>query len=43
MSILTIVSHAPSVYNLENRFTGTIDIDLPSFVEDEGRQSGEKL
>ena len=43
MSILIIVRHGQSVYNLENRFTGTIDIDLTPLGEEEARRAGEKL
>ena len=43
MSILIVVRHGQSVYNLENRFTGTIDIDLTPLGEQESRQAGEKL
>jgi 2,3-bisphosphoglycerate-dependent phosphoglycerate mutase len=43
MSILVLVRHGQSVYNLENRFTGNLDIGLTAFGEDESRQTGEKL
>lgn len=43
MSILIVVRHGQSVYNLENRFTGNIDIGLTPLGEDESRQTGEKL
>jgi len=43
MSILVIVRHGQSVYNLENRFTGTIDIALSEKGIEEARQAGRKL
>lgn len=43
MSILVIVRHGQSIYNLENRFTGTIDIALTALGEEEAKQTGEKL
>lgn len=43
MSILVLVRHGQSVYNLENRFTGTIDVALTPLGEEEARQTGGKL
>ena len=43
MSILILVRHGQSVYNLENRFTGNIDIGLTNFGEQEAHKAGEKL
>ena len=43
MSILILVRHGQSVYNLENRFTGTLDIGLTPLGEEEAKQTGEKL
>lgn len=43
MSILVLVRHGQSVYNLENRFTGSVDIGLTSLGEEEAKQTGEKL
>ncbi len=43
MSKLVIVRHGQSQWNLENRFTGWIDIDLSPAGEEEARSSGEKL
>lgn len=43
MSILILVRHGQSVYNLENRFTGSLDIGLTPLGENEARQAGEKL
>ena len=43
MAILTLVRHGQSVYNLENRFTGNLDIGLTPLGEEEARQTGIKL
>lgn len=43
MSTLVVVRHGQSIYNLENRFTGTLDIGLTPLGEEEARQTGEKL
>lgn len=43
MPILILVRHGQSVYNLENRFTGNLDIGLTPLGEEESRLSGEKL
>ena len=43
MSILILVRHGQSVYNLENRFTGNLDIRLTSLGEEEARHAGELL
>jgi 2,3-bisphosphoglycerate-dependent phosphoglycerate mutase len=43
MSILILVRHGQSVYNLENRFTGNLDITLTKLGEQEARSAGEKL
>lgn len=43
MSILILVRHGQSVYNLENRFTGNLDIALTKLGEQEARNAGEKL
>ena len=42
MSTLTLARHGESLWNLENRFTGWIDIDLSSRGTDEARDLGEK-
>jgi 2,3-bisphosphoglycerate-dependent phosphoglycerate mutase len=42
MSILILVRHGQSVYNLENRFTGTRYRSYP-LGEEEVRRAGEKL
>ena len=40
---LVIVRHGQSVWNLENRFTGWVDVDLTEQGREEARLSGEKL
>lgn len=43
MSTLILVRHGQSIYNLENRFTGSLDIDLTKFGEQEAQLAGQKL
>ena len=43
MSLLTLVRHGQSTYNLENRFTGNVDIQLTPFGEKEAHLAGNKL
>jgi 2,3-bisphosphoglycerate-dependent phosphoglycerate mutase len=43
MSTLVLVRHGESQWNLENRFTGWIDIDLTEKGREEARLAGEKL
>lgn len=43
MSLLVLVRHGESQWNLENRFTGWVDIPLSAKGEEEARQAGEKL
>lgn len=43
MAVLILVRHGQSVYNLENRFTGNLDIALTKIGEQEARKAGEKL
>ncbi|MBL8007404.1 MAG: 2,3-diphosphoglycerate-dependent phosphoglycerate mutase [Ignavibacteria bacterium] len=43
MAKLVIVRHGQSQWNLENRFTGWIDIDLSPAGEEEALKAGEKL
>jgi 2,3-bisphosphoglycerate-dependent phosphoglycerate mutase len=42
-STLVIVRHGQSAWNLENRFTGWIDVDITEKGEEEARIAGEKL
>lgn len=43
MALLTLIRHRQSVYNLENRFTGYLDVALTPFGEQEAKQAGTKL
>ncbi|MGD0038644.1 MAG: 2,3-bisphosphoglycerate-dependent phosphoglycerate mutase [Bacteroidota bacterium] len=43
MSNLVLLRHGESQWNLENRFTGWVDIPLSSKGEQEAHQAGEKL
>ncbi len=43
MSLLVLVRHGQSQWNLENRFTGWMDVPLSELGEKEARDAGEKL
>lgn len=43
MATLTLLRHGQSQWNLENRFTGWVDVDLSPLGEEEARHAGEKL
>ena len=43
MPILALVRHGQSIWNLEDRFTGWIDVPLTEQGEDEARRAGELL
>jgi len=43
MAILTLVRHGQSVYNLENRFTGNLDVPLTPLGEQEAKLAAIKL
>ena len=43
MSTLILVRHGQSIYNQENRFTGSLDIGLTQFGEQEAELAGQKL
>jgi 2,3-bisphosphoglycerate-dependent phosphoglycerate mutase len=43
MSTLILVRHGQSIYNLENQFTGNLDIGLTAFGEQEATLAGQKL
>jgi 2,3-bisphosphoglycerate-dependent phosphoglycerate mutase len=43
MPLLVIVRHGQSVWNLENRFTGEVDVDLTPLGREEARSAGRKL
>ncbi|MFM8316886.1 MAG: 2,3-bisphosphoglycerate-dependent phosphoglycerate mutase [Bacteroidota bacterium] len=42
-STLVLVRHGQSKWNLENRFTGWVDVDLTVKGEDEARSAGQRL
>jgi 2,3-bisphosphoglycerate-dependent phosphoglycerate mutase len=43
MPTLALVRHGQSLWNLENRFTGWVDVPLTARGEDEAREAGERL
>jgi len=43
MPLLVLVRHGQSAWNLENRFTGEVDVDLTPLGRDEARAAGKKL
>ena len=43
MSLLVLIRHGQSVYNLENRFTGNVDVALTTLGEEEAHAAGNKL
>jgi 2,3-bisphosphoglycerate-dependent phosphoglycerate mutase len=43
MTQLVLIRHGQSQWNLENKFTGWIDIPLSTQGEDEARKAGEKI
>lgn len=43
MAILTLVRHGQSTYNLQNRFTGSLDVPLTKLGEEEALLAGRKL
>jgi 2,3-bisphosphoglycerate-dependent phosphoglycerate mutase len=43
MSILIIVRHGQSTWNLENRFTGEVDVELTPLGAEEAKQAGRLL
>jgi 2,3-bisphosphoglycerate-dependent phosphoglycerate mutase len=43
MPFLVLVRHGQSQYNLENRFTGNVDVPLTPAGEQEARNAGDKL
>ena len=43
MGTLVLLRHGESQWNLENRFTGWVDVPLSPKGEEEARQAGEKL
>jgi 2,3-bisphosphoglycerate-dependent phosphoglycerate mutase len=43
MPTLALVRHGQSLWNLENRFTGWVDVPLTALGKDEARKAGERL
>ena len=43
MSSLTLVRHGQSIWNLENRFTGWVDVDISKKGEEEAAKAGKLL
>lgn len=43
MPLLVIIRHGQSTWNLENRFTGEVDVDLSPLGREEARNAGKKL
>jgi 2,3-bisphosphoglycerate-dependent phosphoglycerate mutase len=43
MPTLALVRHGQSLWNLENRFTGWVDVPLTELGEEEARRAGERL
>ena len=43
MTYLVLLRHGQSQWNLENRFTGWVDVALTEKGEQEARQAGEKI
>ena len=43
MSKLVLVRHGQSQWNLENRFTGWVDVDITALGEEEARRAGREL
>ena len=43
MSLLTLIRHGQSTYNLENRFTGNVDAPLTLLGEEEAKEAGKKI
>ena len=43
MSFLILVRHGQSVWNLENKFTGWVDVDLSEKGKSEAKKAGEMI
>ena len=43
MTLLTLIRHGQSTYNLQNRFTGSVDVPLTPLGEEEAYLAGQKL
>ena len=43
MSVLVLLRHGQSQWNLENRFTGWVDVDLTAEGEAQAKSAGEQI
>ena len=43
MAVLTLIRHGQSTYNLENRFTGSLDVELTPLGKQEAHQAAIKI
>lgn len=43
MTLLTLIRHGQSTYNLQNRFTGNLDVPLTTLGKQEAHLAGQKL
>ncbi|WP_310558445.1 2,3-bisphosphoglycerate-dependent phosphoglycerate mutase [Flavobacterium sp.] len=43
MSTLILIRHGQSIYNLENRFTGSLDVDLTALGKQESELAAQKI
>jgi 2,3-bisphosphoglycerate-dependent phosphoglycerate mutase len=43
MAVLTVIRHGQSTYNLENRFTGNVNVALTPLGKEEAKLAGIKL
>src|SRR5438270_13047838 len=43
MATLVLIRHGQSLWNLENRFTGWVDVPLTDKGRDEARRAGERI
>ena len=43
MSYLILVRHGQSIWNLENKFTGWVDVDLAANGKSEAKKAGELI
>ena len=43
MSYLILVRHGQSIWNLENKFTGWVDVDLAENGKSEAKKAGELI
>ena len=43
MNYLVLLRHGQSQWNLENRFTGFVDVDLTDLGRQEAKEAGQRL